>query len=82
MSDTHNRLKYENNYKHWKILGLVLDLNYFPSSSTNPTHLPKQQTLSPNHQFSQRIWHVEYYSVHAHMAQSQKFRKSDFSCDA
>jgi len=32
--------------------------------------------LSPNHQFSQRIWYVEYYSVHAHMAWSQKFCKS------
>ena len=28
MSDTH-KLKYGNNYKHWKILDLVLDLNFF-----------------------------------------------------
>ena len=39
----------------------------------NPTHLPKHQTLSPNLQFSQRIWYVEYHPVHAHMAWSQKF---------
>ena len=29
MSDTHNELQYGNNYTHWKILNLVLDLNYF-----------------------------------------------------
>jgi len=43
-------------------------------SKTNPTHLPKHQILSTNHQFSQRIWYAERYSVHAHMAWSQKFR--------
>jgi len=31
--------------------------------------------------FSQRIWHVDYYSVHAHMARSQKFPKSEISLD-
>ena len=57
------------------MLDLVLDLNYFYFSKPNPNpkHLPKHQTLSPNHKFSQRIWNVEYYSVHAHMAWSQKF---------
>jgi len=29
MSDTHNNLQRGNNYKHWKILDLVLDLNYY-----------------------------------------------------
>ena len=78
MWDTHNKLQYGNNHNHWKILDLILDLNYFSFSNPNPnpkpTHLPKHQTLSPNHQFSQGIWFVEYYSVHAHMAWSQKFR--------
>jgi len=57
---------------------LSLDLNHFSFSNcnTNPnqTHLPKHQTLNPNHQFSQRIWYVECYSVHAHTAWNQKFR--------
>jgi len=79
MSDTHNKLQYGNNYNHWKILGSVLDLNRFSFSNPNPTHLPKHQTLSLNHQFSQRIWYVKYYSVYAHMAWSQKFRKSAIS---
>jgi len=43
------------------------------------THLPKHQILNPNRQFSQLSWYVEYYSVHAHMAWSQKFRKSEIS---
>jgi len=47
----------------------------------NPTHLPKHESLSPNHQFSQRTWYVEYYSVHAHLVWSQKFRKSAISLD-
>ena len=72
MSDTHNKLQYGNKYNHWKILDLFLDLNYFfsnPNPNLNPTHLPiKHQILSPNPQFSQRIWYVEYYSVHAHIA--------------
>jgi len=36
-------------------MDLVLDLISFsfskPNIKPNPTHLPKQQTLSPNHQF-------------------------------
>jgi len=40
-------------------LELVLDLIYFyfsnPNPKSNPTQLPKHQTLSPNHEFSQRI---------------------------
>ena len=67
-----------NNYNHSKILDWVLDLNYFsfpnPKLKPNPTHLPKHQTLTPNHQFSQRILFVEYHSVHVCMAWSQKFR--------
>jgi len=59
ISDTHNKLYYENKYNHLKILDLVLDLNYFsvpnPNANPKPTHLPKLQTLSPNHRFSQRI---------------------------
>jgi len=43
-------------------LDLALDLNYssfsHPNPNLNPTHLPKHETLSPNHQFSQRIWYV------------------------
>jgi len=43
-------------------LDLILDFNYFSFSNCdinpNPTHLPKHQTLSPNHQCSQRIWYV------------------------
>jgi len=57
---------------------LVVDLNYFPFShpnpNPNPTHLPKHEFTSPNNQFYQHIWYVEYYSVHAYMVWSQKFR--------
>jgi len=83
MSDTHNKLQYGNKYNHWKISELDLDFNYFSFSNRNlnQTHLTKHQTLSPNHQFSQRIWYVEHHSVHAHMAWSQKFRKSEISLD-
>jgi len=81
MSDTYNKLQYGNSQQHWKILDLISDLNYFYYSNLNPTHLPQHQTLSPNNQFSQRIWYVEYYSVHAHTAWSQKFRKSEISFD-
>jgi len=59
MSDTHNKLQYRNNCNHWKILDLVLDLNYIYFSNPNPNpnraHLPKHLTLSPNQQLSQRI---------------------------
>jgi len=41
-------------------LDLILDFNYFSFSSCNinpnPIHLAKHQSLSPNHQFSHRIW--------------------------
>jgi len=73
-------LPFENNYNHWKILDLMLDLNYF-FSNPNPKHLPKHESLSSNHQFSQRIWYVEYNSMHVHMVWSQKFRKSEISLD-
>jgi len=49
-------------------LDLTLDINYFSFCNPHPTHLPKHQTLSPNHQFSQRICYLEYHFVHAHMA--------------
>ena len=81
MSDTHNKLQWRNNYYHWQMLDLVLDLNYLSISNPNPTHLSKHQTLTPNDQFSQRIWNVEYYSVHAYMVWSHKFRKSEISLD-
>jgi len=29
MSDTHNKLQYGHNNNRWKILDLVLDLNFF-----------------------------------------------------
>ena len=53
---------------HWKFMELlVLDLNYFSFSHPNPnhnlTHLTEHESLNPNHQFAQRIWYVEYYSV-------------------
>jgi len=47
-------------------LDLVVDLNYFSFSHPNPTHLPKHEFPSPNNQFSQRIWFVEYHSVHTY----------------
>jgi len=67
-------------------MDLVLDLIYFyfsnPNINPNPTHLSKHQTLSPNQQFSMRIWYAEYYCVHVHMALSQKLRRSEISLDA
>ena len=69
MSDTYNKLQYGKKYDHWKILDFILDFNsfYFPNCNINPnpTHLPKHQPLSPNHQFYQRIWYIECCSVHA-----------------
>ena len=38
MPDTHNKLQYVNNYNHWKILDLVLDLNYISFYNPNLTH--------------------------------------------
>jgi len=77
MSGTHNRLEYGNNFHHWKLSDLVVDLNYFsfPHHNPNPnlTHLPKHEFLRPNNQFYQRIWYVEYYSVHVYVVWSQKF---------
>jgi len=85
MSGTHNKLWHENKFHHWKFSDLVLDLNYFSFSHHNPcrnqTYLPKHEFLIPNNQFYQRIWYVEYYSVHAYMVWSQKFRKSEISLD-
>jgi len=47
---------YGKNYNQRKILDLFLDLNYFSFSNanSNPKHLTKHQTLSPNHQISIR----------------------------
>jgi len=57
--------------------------NFFsnPNPNLTPTHLPKHQTLNPNYQFSQRIWCVEYYSAHEHMAWSQMLPKSQILLD-
>ena len=64
---------------------LVVDLKYFSFShrnrNNNLTHLPKHEFLSPNTQFCQRIWYVEYYSVYAGVVWSQIFRKSEISLD-
>ena len=79
MSDTQNKLQYRNNYNHSKILDLALDLNYVSYSNPNPTNSPKHQAKSSKHQFSQRIWYIEYYSVHAHMAWSQRFPSQKFA---
>jgi len=57
------------------MLDLILDFKYFSFSNCNinpnPTHLAKHQILSSNHQFSQYIWYVECFSVHAHIAWGQ-----------
>jgi len=29
MSDTHNKLQYGNNYNHWKLLELIVHVNYY-----------------------------------------------------
>ena len=67
MSGTHNKLYCGYNFNHWKFLDLFFYLNHFsfshPNSNPNPTHLPKRESVSPNHQFSQRIRYVEYYFV-------------------
>jgi len=84
MTGTQNEVYDGNKFKHWKFSDLAVDLNYFfshPNPNLNPTHLTKHESLNPNHQFSQRVWYVEYYSVHAYMAWSQKFRKSEISLD-
>jgi len=76
LSGTHKKLQYGNNFTIWKFLDLVFYLNYFSFSHPNLTHLPKNESLSPKHLFSQLIWYVECYSVHAHMVWSQKFRST------
>ena len=83
MSSTHNKLLHGNNFNHWKFSDLVIDLNYFsfsyPNPNPNPMHLPKHEFLTPNNQFYQRIWCVEYYFLHAYMVWSQKFRLTPVS---
>jgi len=58
MSDTHNKLQYENNYNHWKKLDLFIDLNYF--SFSNPT-----QTLTPHTYLNTKQWAliISFHSV-------------------
>jgi len=77
MSGTHNKLQHGKKFNHWKISDFVVDLNYLSFSHPNLTHLPKHEFRSPNNKFYQRIFYVEYQSVHAHMVWSQKFRKSE-----
>ena len=71
MSGTHDKLQHGNKFHHCKFSDLVLDINYFSFSHhnpcPNPIYLLKHEFLSPNNQFYQRIWYVEYYSVHAYM---------------
>ena len=59
----------------WKTMDLVLDLTLFLFLTLTQT-LTQQNYLNPNNQFYQRVSHVEYYSVHAHMVWNQKLRKS------
>jgi len=49
-------------------------------SLTRHTYL-NTNSLSLNNQFHQRIWYVEYDSVHAYLVWNQKFRKSEISLD-
>ena len=53
MSGSHNKVYYGNKFDHWKTLDLFFELNYFsfshPYSNPNPTHLPKHESLSPDH---------------------------------
>jgi len=67
-------------------IGLNLRLQLFSFSNCdikpNLTHLPKHQILSPNHQFSQRIWYVECCSVHAHMAWNISLDTGDSASNA
>jgi len=80
MSGNHNKLQHGNNFNHWQFSDLVVSFSY-PNPNPNPTHLPKHEFLSHNNQFYQRIWYVEYYSVHVYMVWSQKFRKSEILLD-
>jgi len=85
MSGTHNKLYHGKNFNHWKFWNLGVDLSHFsfsnPNPNFNPTRLPKTEFLSPNNQFYQLIFYVEYQSVYEDMAWSQKFRKSAISLD-
>ena len=73
-------------YEHVLLTTFITDhvhsrLRSFSNCNINPTHLPQHQILSPNHQFSQRIWYVECCSAHTHLAWIQKFRKWEISLD-
>jgi len=57
----------------------MIDHNHFSFSHPNPTHLSKHEFSRPNNQFYQRIWHVEYYSVHGYMVWYQKFLTCEIS---
>jgi len=59
MSGTHKKLLHGNNFNHWNFLDLVFYLKYFSFSHPKPTHVPNDESLSPNLQFSLRIWYVE-----------------------
>jgi len=62
MSGSHNKLLYGNNFNHWNFSDWVVDINYFSLSNPNPSHLPKHESLSRNHDFLSVFDIVEYYS--------------------
>jgi len=57
MSETHNKLQYRNNYNHWKILGLVLDLNYFSFSNLVSSEI---SDFTPSAHAQSNILHFNY----------------------
>jgi len=72
-------IKVNPDFNHGKFSDLLVDLKYFSFSYPNSTHLAKHEFVSPNNQFYQRMWHEEYYSVHAYMVWIQKFRLAEIS---
>jgi len=66
-----------------KFRSLLLTSIFFshPNPNPNPTHLPKLEFLSLHNEIYQRIFYVEYQSVHSYMVWSQKFRKSEILLD-
>jgi len=47
ISIIHDKLQYRNNYNHWKILDLLLDVNYFSFSNSN-SNLTRHTYLNTN----------------------------------
>jgi len=71
-----------NNVCNCKFSDLIRDLNYFsfshPNPNPNPTYLPKHEFLSPNNQFYQRIWYVEFCAC-VHDAKSEISQVRNFA---